>query len=198
MWLLVGLGNPGGEYEKNRHNIGFMVADSIADEFRFPNWKSKFDGEYAQGTIAGEKVLLLKPQTYMNDSGVSVQKIAKFYKIDTSQIIVFYDELDLPPGKVRVKKGGGAGGHNGIKSLDKHLINKEYWRVRLGIGHPGHKDRVTGYVLNDFSKEEQKWLPDWIDVLSDEVAFLVQGKHEDYMTKIARKFSPPGNLKKSG
>ncbi|MEM6781411.1 MAG: aminoacyl-tRNA hydrolase [Pseudomonadota bacterium] len=198
MWLLVGLGNPGDKYEKNRHNIGFMIADTIASEYGFGSFKSKFEGEYAQGTIAGQKCLLLKPMTYMNDSGISVSKLAKFYKIDTEQIIVFYDELDLPPGKLRVKKGGGAGGHNGIKSIDNHMKSKDYWRVRMGIGHPGDKNRVSGYVLNDFPKEQQKWLPDWIDAISDQVSYLVQEKHEDFMTQVARKFKAPVAEKKEG
>lgn len=187
MWLLVGLGNPGEKYAKNRHNIGFMVADAMADVFKFPSFKSKFQGEYAQGTIAGEKCLLLKPMTYMNDSGISVSQLVKFYKIDTGRIIVFYDELDLAPGKLRVKQGGGSGGHNGIKSIDSHMSSKDYWRVRLGIGHPGDKDRVSGYVLSDFSKEEQKWLPDWIDAIVGQVPLLIQEKQEDFMTRVALK-----------
>lgn len=198
MWLLVGLGNPGDKYAKNRHNIGFMVADALADAYKFPNFKSKFQGEYAQGTIAGEKCLILKPMTYMNESGISVSQLVKFYKIDTSQIIVFYDELDLPPGKLRVKKGGGSGGHNGIKSMDSHMSSKDYWRVRLGIGHPGDKDRVSGYVLSDFSKEEQVWLPEWIKAISNQAHYLVQDRHEDFMTQVARKFKVPPSKKEEG
>lgn len=198
MWLLVGLGNPGDKYAKNRHNIGFMVADRLADAYKFPNFKSKYQGEFAQGEIAGEKCLILKPMTYMNESGVSVSQLAKFYKIDTSKIVVFYDELDLLPGKLRVKKGGGSGGHNGIKSMDSHMSSKDYWRVRLGIGHPGDKDRVSGYVLSDFSKEEQKWLPDWIDAIAGQVHYLVQDKHEDFMTQVARKFKVPQPKKEEG
>lgn len=193
MWLFAGLGNPGDQYAGNRHNIGFMAADAIAARHRFPAFKSKFDGHISQGEIAGEKVLLLKPQTYMNESGVSVQKATSFYKIAPERIVVFYDELDLPPGKVRVKKGGGSGGHNGIKSIDTHLSSQEYWRVRLGIGHPGHKDRVSGYVLSDFPKNDREWVAQWMQVLAQEVPLLAHGKMSDFMTKIARTFSPPGN-----
>lgn len=198
MWLLAGLGNPGDKYAKNRHNIGFMVADRLADVYKFPAFKSKFQGDYAQGTIGGEKCLILKPMTYMNESGISVSQLAKFYKIDTSQIIVFYDELDLPPGKLRVKKGGGSGGHNGIKSIDSHMSSQDYWRVRMGIGHPGDKDRVSGYVLSDFSKEEQSWLPEWIDAVSNQVHYLVQDRHKDFMTQVARKFKVPASKKEEG
>jgi PTH1 family peptidyl-tRNA hydrolase len=188
MYLIVGLGNPGDKYKGNRHNIGFMAVDQIADENMFPNFKSKFQGEISEGRIAGEKVALLKPQTYMNESGQSVRKAADFYKIPPERIIVFYDELDLAPSKIKVKQGGGAGGHNGIKSLDAHLGNKDYWRVRLGIGHPGDKNRVSGYVLSDFSKEEQKWLPDFIDEVARHVGYLVEGNQADYMTRVSEGF----------
>ena len=197
MWLFVGLGNPDREHEGNRHNIGFMVADAMADAYGFAGFKSKFNGEYAQGSIGGEKVLLLKPMTYMNESGVSVSQIAKFYKIDTKQIVVFYDELDLPPGKLRLKKGGGAGGHNGIKSIDNHLKNKEYWRVRMGIGHPGDKNRVSGYVLSDFSKAEQEWIPDFVAAAVREAPLLVQCQMDDFMTQVARRFKPPADNRRN-
>ena len=188
MWLLVGLGNPGNKHEGNRHNIGFMTADALADDNNFPAYKSKFNGEYTEGRFANEKIMILKPMTYMNESGQSVGKVAKFYKIPPEKIIVFYDELDLPPGKVKVKQGGGTGGHNGIKSIDAHLGNKNYWRVRMGIGHPGDKNRVSGYVLSDFSKEEQKWLPDFIDTVVRFSDNLVQGNEADFMTRVAENF----------
>lgn len=188
MWLLVGLGNPDDGYKNNRHNIGFMVVDQIASDNMFPPFKSKFNGEISEGRIANQKIVMLKPMTYMNDSGVSVRKAADFYKIEPSKIIVFHDELDLQPSKIKVKQGGGTGGHNGLKSMDAHLGDKDYWRVRLGIGHPGDKDRVSGYVLSDFNKEEQKWLPDWIYVLSKNVNYLVEGNKDDYMTKVSEGF----------
>lgn len=188
MWLLVGLGNPGDKYKENRHNVGFMVVDQIADDNMFPGFKSKFNGEIAEGRFGGQKVAILKPQTYMNDSGMSVRKAADFYKIPLEKIIVFHDELDLPPGKVKVKQGGGAGGHNGLKSMDAHLKDKNYWRVRLGIGHPGDKNRVSGYVLNDFSKEEQKWLPDFVETVSRYADYLVQDNQTDFMTRAAENF----------
>ena len=144
-WLLVGLGNPGREYARNRHNIGFMAVDEIAREYGFPIWKRKFQGQMAEGRIAGEKVILLKPETYMNLSGEAAGTAARFYKIPPERIWVFHDEMDLPPGRLRTKHGGGSGGHNGIKSLDQHLT-PAYGRVRLGVGHPGDKDRVTGHV----------------------------------------------------
>lgn len=189
MWLLVGLGNPGREHQDQRHNIGFMAIDEIAREYGFPAFKKKFDGELSEGRIAGQRVALLKPMTYMNVSGQSVGPAAKYFKVTPNQVIVFHDELDLPPGKLRVKKGGGHGGHNGLKSTDAHMNTQDYWRVRLGIGHPGDKDRVTGYVLGNFSKEEQKWLPDWMRVIAKETPLLLDNKHSDFMTIIARDFS---------
>ncbi len=191
MWILVGLGNPGKEYQNNRHNIGFMVIDKIADEFGLPSFSKKFEGELTEGRIDGEKVVLVKPMTFMNLSGQCVQKVARFYKVTPNRIVAFHDELDLAAGKMRVKKGGGAAGHNGLKSMDACLNSQDYWRVRLGIGHPGDKDRVTGHVLGDFSKDEQKWLPDWIAALAKNVSFFVGGRHEDYMTKVAADFPAP-------
>lgn len=188
MWILVGLGNPGGEYQDNRHNIGFMVIDEIAREFNLPPFSKKFEGALTEGRIEGEKVVLVKPMTYMNLSGQCVQKVARFYKVTPNRIVAFHDELDLAAGKMRMKKGGGAAGHNGLKSMDAHLNSQDYWRVRLGIGHPGDKDRVTGHVLGDFSKEERKWLPDWIGALAKNVPHILGGKHEDYMTKVAADF----------
>ncbi|MDP7142346.1 MAG: aminoacyl-tRNA hydrolase [Alphaproteobacteria bacterium] len=187
MWLLVGLGNPGDKYDANRHNIGFMVIDAIADDYHFPAFKSKYQGDYSQGTIGGEKVLLLKPQTYMNNSGQSVGALAKFYKIPADRIIVFHDELDLNPGKMRVKFGGGLAGHNGLKSMKAHLGTQDFWRVRMGIGHPGDKNRVSGYVLSDFAKAEKPQIDKMIEACAQHVADLfTKGGDEDYMTKVAR------------
>lgn len=191
MWLIVGLGNPGSEYEKNRHNIGFMLADAIADAFKFPPLKSKFKGLYAEGTIAGEKVAILKPQTFMNESGRSAGEAARFYKIPTSNIIVLHDELDLAPGKVKIKIGGGAAGHNGLRSLDDWLDDANYKRVRLGIGHPGDKARVHGYVLGNFSKEDAKWLEPLIDAAAVQTSLLLQGDDAGFMTKVALATQPP-------
>lgn len=190
MRLFVGLGNPGQKYQGNRHNIGFMAMDEIFHRHKFSGWSRKFQGELAQGEIDGEKVLLLKPQTFMNLSGQSVQATAAFYKIPTDDIVVFYDELDLAPGKVRVKKAGGAGGHNGIKSIDQH-IGPDYWRVRLGIGHPGNKDMVSPYVLGDFSKEDKtNWLEKLIIELSIQTPHLVRGDKDKFMTNIAEAVKP--------
>ncbi|MCI5060344.1 MAG: aminoacyl-tRNA hydrolase [Alphaproteobacteria bacterium] len=185
MWLFVGLGNPGDKYASHRHNIGFMVIDELARAQIFPPFRSKFQGELSEGKIAGEKAILLKPQTYMNDSGVSVSKCAKFYKIPPERIIVFHDELDLPFGKLKVKQGGGAGGHNGLKSIDKHLGDKNYWRVRMGIDHPGDKNRVSGYVLSDFTKAEKQALPRWLDVIAQNIDYLAQDNQTDFMTRVA-------------
>jgi PTH1 family peptidyl-tRNA hydrolase len=185
MRLLVGLGNPGGAYARNRHNIGFMAADEIVRRHSFSSWRSKFQGQLAEGTIAGEKVLVLKPETYMNLSGQSVAAAARFHKIALADIVVLHDELDLPPGKLRVKKGGGAGGHNGLKSIDAHL-GQDYWRVRLGIGHPGDKSLVTPYVLGDFAKAEETWLLPLFDAVSDQLPLLLKGDETGFMTKVAQ------------
>lgn len=188
MWILVGLGNPGKEYEGNRHNVGFMTIDAIADRFGLGPFKAKFEGEMCEGRIGEEKVVLVKPMTFMNLSGQCVQKVARFYKVTPNRIVAFHDELDLAPGKMRVKKGGGAAGHNGLKSMDQHLNSQDYWRVRMGIGHPGDRDRVSGYVLSDFSKAERAWLPDWVEACAKNVPMLIAGKSEDYMTKVAADF----------
>jgi PTH1 family peptidyl-tRNA hydrolase len=187
MWLIVGLGNPGSEYEGHRHNVGFMAADAIAARNTFPPFRRKFDADMAEGRIENEKVVILKPLTYMNNSGQSVQQAARFFKVTPNRVMVFHDELDLPPFKVKVKKGGGNGGHNGLKSIDAHLNTNDYWRVRLGIGHPGDKDRVTGYVLGNFSKEEQKTLPDFLDDVATYVPLLLAGKDSEYMTRLSEK-----------
>lgn len=193
--LLVGLGNPGAKYAQNRHNIGFMVADALASAYPFSGFSSKFQGEVAQGTIAEQKCILLKPQTYMNESGRSVGEACRFYKIPPEKVIVFYDELDLVFGKIRVKQGGGHGGHNGLRSLDAH-IGKEYIRVRIGIDHPGHKDRVTPHVLGDFNKAEAEHVKFLCDDLARNADILLKEGAEAYMTKIALVCPPPSAKKK--
>ncbi|PIV73428.1 MAG: aminoacyl-tRNA hydrolase, partial [Rhodobacteraceae bacterium CG17_big_fil_post_rev_8_21_14_2_50_65_11] len=166
MQLWVGLGNPGAKYAMNRHNIGFMAVDRIADQHDFPPWRAKFQGQVTEGRIGTEKVLLLKPATFMNLSGQSVGEAARFYKLDAPDVTVFHDELDLAPGKIRVKAGGGHAGHNGLRSIHQH-IGPHYDRVRLGIGHPGHKDKVAPYVLSDFAKADQVWLDDLMRGIAD-------------------------------
>ena len=183
--LWVGLGNPEPGMAANRHNIGFMAVDAIASRHGFTPWRRRFKGVTAEGSIAGQKVLALKPLTYMNASGESVQEAVAFYKLPASAITAFHDELDLVPGKVRVKKGGGAAGHNGLRSMDRMLGTQDYWRVRLGIGHPGTKERVLGHVLGNFSKDDAAWLGTTLDAVADAAALLAQGKPEDFMTRIA-------------
>ena len=157
MQLFVGLGNPGQQYQMNRHNIGFMAVDEISIANSFSPWRSKFQGLFCEGQLGTQKVIVLKPSTFMNLSGQSVGEIARFYKVNSQSITVFHDELDLAPGKCRFKSGGGHAGHNGLKSIHSH-IGQDYKRIRLGIGHPGHKDLVSKYVLENFSKKEQEWL----------------------------------------
>jgi peptidyl-tRNA hydrolase, PTH1 family len=170
---------------RHRHNIGFMAVDVIARRHGFSPWRQRFKGVTAEGQIAGHRILLLKPMTYMNASGEAVQAAAAFYKISAPAITLFHDELDLAPGKIRVKRGGGAAGHNGLRSTDQRLGTPDYWRVRLGIGHPGHKERVTGHVLGDFAKADLDWLLPCLDAVADEAGLLATGKPEDFMTKIA-------------
>ena len=183
--LWVGLGNPEPGMAANRHNIGFMALDVVASRYGFTAWRRRFKGLTADGVIAGEKILALKPLTYMNNSGEAVQEAASFYKLPPDAITVFHDELDLIPGKMRVKKGGGAAGHNGLRSTDKMLGNQDYWRVRLGIGHPGSKERVLGYVLSNFGADDKPWLIALLDAVADAAGLLAQGKPEDFMTKVA-------------
>lgn len=191
MFLVVGLGNPGSGYAANRHNIGFMAADELVRRYSFGPWRKKFQGQISEGELNGEKVLVLKPETFMNLSGQSVGEVLRFYKIPVEDVIVLHDELDLPPGKLRVKRGGGHGGHNGLKSIDAHC-GKEYRRVRLGIGHPGEKSRVHGHVLGDFSKAEQNgWLMTLLDALASEFGRLVKGDEGGFMSKVSAIVSPP-------
>ena len=194
MKLLVGLGNPGSQYAGHRHNIGFMALDRIASDHGFAPWRSKFQGEVSEGRFGSEKVLLLKPATFMNDSGRSVRAALDFHKVTPADVVVFHDELDLAPGRVRLKSGGGHAGHNGLRSIHAH-IGAEYDRVRLGIGHPGHKDRVAGYVLHDFAKAEQEMLDDLLRGLSDGVPELVAGHGDRFLNAIAQRTAPPRSSK---
>ncbi|MCI5109520.1 MAG: aminoacyl-tRNA hydrolase [Marivita sp.] len=190
MKLFVGLGNPGAGYAKNRHNIGFMAMDRIAEDHGFGPWKSKFQGEVTEGRLGNDKILLLKPGTFMNRSGQSVQAAMQFYKLEPADVVVFHDELDLAPGKCRVKQGGGHAGHNGLRSIHGH-IGEAYGRVRLGIGHPGHKDKVAGYVLHDFAKAEEDWLDDLLRGISDGAAHLADGDTGKFMNAVALRVAPP-------
>lgn len=190
MILLVGLGNPGAEYAGNRHNVGFMAVDRIAARFSFGPWKRKFQGLAADGEIAGAKVMLLKPQTYMNESGRSVGEAARFHKIPLADIAVLYDEIDLAPGKLKVKTGGGNAGHNGLRSITAHLGN-DYVRVRIGVGHPGDKARVAGYVLSDFAKAEQTWLDPLLDAIACAAPRLATNDQARFLTDVARAVGGP-------
>lgn len=183
MKLLVGLGNPGARYAANRHNIGFMALDAIARKYANAPFRSRFQGEAAEATLAGEKALLLKPQTFMNESGRSVGEAMRFFKIALADIYVFHDELDLPPAKLRIKSGGGNAGHNGLRSITA-LCGNEYRRVRLGIGHPGVKELVHPYVLNDFGKAERPWVDDLCAVIADNAELLARSDDATFQNKV--------------
>nr|WP_249120454.1 aminoacyl-tRNA hydrolase [Plastoroseomonas hellenica] len=182
--LWVGLGNPGAEHARQRHNIGFMALDAIARRHGFGPWRKRYKGEIAEGSIGGVKILALKPQTYMNGSGDSVQPASAFHKIAPADIWAFHDELDLAPGKVRVKMGGGVAGHNGLRDMQRALGTPDYWRVRLGIGHPGMKEKVHGHVLGNFAKVDT-WVEPLLDAVADAAPLLASGKPEDFMTRVA-------------
>jgi len=194
MKLWIGLGNPGPKYAANRHNIGWMAVDRIAEDHGFAPWRSKFQGSMTQGDLGGERVLLLKPETFMNLSGQSAGEAMRFYKLTPADVTVFHDELDLAPGKLRVKTGGGHAGHNGLRSLHQH-IGDSYHRVRLGIGHPGHKDRVPGYVLSDFAKADEGWLDDLIRGIADGAPELATGDTGRFMNAVAQRTAPPRSSK---
>lgn len=183
MLLIVGLGNPGAQYVHNRHNIGFMAVDTIQRKHNFSSWNKKFHALISEGKINGHKILLIKPQTYMNLSGQAVGEAMRFYKVPLEDLIVLHDELDLPAGKVRIKTGGSAGGHNGIKSIDAHC-GAQYRRLRLGIGHPGHKDWVHSYVLGDFTKTDNEWLEPLLNAVSEHIGILQEGKDSQFINKI--------------
>ena len=170
---------------RNRHNIGFMALDTIAIRYGFGPWRRRFKGLVAEGIVDNQKVLGVKPQTYMNASGESVQAAASFYKLPLEAITAFHDELDLVPSKVRVKRGGGAAGHNGLRSMDRVLGSPDYWRVRLGIGHPGAKERVLGHVLSDFGPQDREWLVPLLDAVAEAAPLLAEGRPEEFMTKVA-------------
>ncbi|MEM1361063.1 MAG: aminoacyl-tRNA hydrolase [Pseudomonadota bacterium] len=190
MRLIVGLGNPGAKYARNRHNAGFMALDRIVADHDFGPWRSRFQGLLSEGRLGSSKVYLLKPETFMNRSGQSVGEAARYFGIDVEDITVFHDELDLAPGKVRVKKGGGHAGHNGLRSLHEH-IGEAYQRVRIGIGHPGHKDRVSPYVLNDFAKAEREIVENVLHGISDGAAALAAGDSNKFMNAVALRVAPP-------
>jgi PTH1 family peptidyl-tRNA hydrolase len=191
MLLLVGLGNPGPRHANNRHNFGFMAVDEIVRRYSFGPWRLRFQGRVAEGRIGDEKTFALEPETYMNESGRAVGEAVRFYKLDpATQVIVLYDEIDLRPGKVRVKLGGGAGGHNGLRSIDRH-IGRDYRRVRLGIGHPGDKDLVHGYVLQDFAKADAAWRDKLLDAVATELPRLIEGDEGAFMSRIAHIMNPP-------
>ncbi len=194
MKLLVGLGNPGAEYERNRHNVGFMVLDQLARDYNGSAWKRKFQGLVSDVTLGGVRALMLKPQTYMNESGRSVGEAARFLKIANEDIIVFYDEIDLVPGKLKVKTGGGNAGHNGLKSLSAHIGN-DYVRVRIGVGHPGHPSRVAGYVLHDFSKAEFVWLSPLLEEISRATPRLMKNDQSRFLSDVANALAPPKQKK---
>lgn len=183
MLLFVGLGNPGAKHARNRHNVGFMAIDAIAREHGFPPLRKRFQGLATEGSIGGARAILLEPQTYMNESGRAVAEAARFHKIALGDIVVFHDELDLPPGKLRVKTGGGNAGHNGLRSITAHLGN-EYRRVRLGIGHPGDKNLVHSYVLNDFAKSEDTWVQAMCDGVARNAGLLARGDDAGFQNKL--------------
>ena len=191
MKLIVGLGNPGDKYSGNRHNVGFMAVERIAERHRFGPWKRKFQALAADGEIDGEKVLLLKPQTYMNESGRAVGEAARFLKVPIGDVVVLYDEIDLAPGKLKARAGGGNAGHNGLRSISAHMEN-DYVRVRIGVGHPGHKDLVANWVLNDFAKADKVWLEPLLDAIADAAPRLAAGQTERFLTDVAQALRPEG------
>jgi peptidyl-tRNA hydrolase, PTH1 family len=183
MRLLVGLGNPGANYARNRHNVGFMAVDAIARRHGFPSWRRRFQGVVAEGPLGGERAILLLPGTYMNESGLAVAEASHFYKIALGDIVVFHDEIELPPAKVRVKVDGGNAGHNGLRSISSHVGN-DYRRVRIGVGHPGAKDLVMPYVLGDFAVAERPWVEALCEIIADNAALIVKGEDSTFQNKV--------------
>ncbi|CAL79661.1 peptidyl-tRNA hydrolase [Bradyrhizobium sp. ORS 278] len=195
MLLFVGLGNPGAKYSRNRHNIGFMAVDEISRRHRFSPWRRRFQGETSEGTLDSERVILLKPTTYMNESGRAVQEAASFFKLGVGDVTVFQDELELAPGKLRVKVGGGIAGHNGLRSISAHLGN-DYRRVRLGIGHPGVKELVHGHVLSDFAKSEMPWVEALCEAVADNAELLTGKRDSTFANKVHLALQAKGFLDK--
>jgi PTH1 family peptidyl-tRNA hydrolase len=189
MKLIVGLGNPGAKYARNRHNIGFMALDMMAADHGFGPWKAKHQGAISEGRFGSDRAVLLKPETFMNNSGQSVQAAMRFHKLEPADVIVLHDEIDLAPGKVKYKVGGGHAGHNGLRSIHAH-IGAEYARVRLGVGHPGHKDAVPGFVLRDFPKADEGWLDDVLRGISDGAPFLAAGDPAKFSNAVALRVAP--------
>jgi PTH1 family peptidyl-tRNA hydrolase len=183
MLLFVGLGNPGARHVGNRHNVGFMAVDAIARRHGLRPWRRRFQGVAAEGPLGGERIVLLLPGTYMNDSGLAVVAATQFYKIAPHDIVVFHDEVDLPPGKLRVKAGGGNAGHNGLRSISAHIGN-DYRRVRIGVGHPGIKDLVYAHVLGDFAKSERPWVEALCDIIAENAELLVRGQDATFQNKV--------------
>ena len=196
MKLWVGLGNPGAKYARNRHNVGFMALDRVAADHGFAPWRERFNAEVSEGVRAGEKVILIKPLTFMNNSGQSVGEAMRFYKLTPEDVVVFHDELDLAPGKCRVKIGGGSAGHNGLRSTDAH-IGANFKRIRIGIGHPGHKDRVAGYVLHDFAKADADWLDPLLQGISEGSDALAKSDDAGFQNKVALRTAPARSSEKA-
>lgn len=190
MRLFVGLGNPGANYARHRHNIGFMAVDRIAEDHGFPPFRSKFHAGVAEGRLGENKIVLLKPETFMNNSGQSVGEALRFYKLAPNDVVVFHDEIDLAPGKLKTKSGGGHAGHNGLRSIHQN-IGPDYARVRMGVGHPGHKDKVPAYVLHDFAKADEAWLDDVLRGVSDGAAALAGGDTAAFSNAVALRVKPP-------
>ena len=197
MFLLVGLGNPGPKYQKNRHNIGFMAVDEIVRRHSFSDWRGRFHGLVSEGRINGDKILALKPETFMNNSGQAVGEAMRFFKLTPAEVFVIYDELDLVLGKLRVKQGGGTSGHNGLKSIDAH-IGKDYWKLRVGISHPGDKNKVLGHVLGDFAKSETADVETMIDAIARNIPELFIADASTFMSKIGLAVKPPAHMPKPG
>ncbi|MDA0339014.1 MAG: aminoacyl-tRNA hydrolase [Proteobacteria bacterium] len=192
MLLLVGLGNPGNKYFDNRHNVGFMAIDEVARRHGFSAWRSKFQAQVADGLLGSEKTLIVKPQTFMNNSGQSVREALRFYRLSADDVIVLYDEVDLAPGKIRAKTGGGHAGHNGIRDIERH-IGKDFHRVRIGVGHPGDKAKMMKHVLSDFTTADDKWLDPLLDAIAEAAPLLAQHENEKFMTRVALLAPAPGD-----
>ncbi len=193
MLLFAGLGNPGPKYAENRHNIGFMAVDEIVRRHNFSGYRKRFQGNVSEGLVAGHRILVLKPGTHMNRSGQAVGEAMRFYKIPIADVIVFHDEIDLTPGKIKIKTGGGAAGNNGVRSVISH-IDADFRRVRLGVGHPGHKDEVHNHVLSDFSKADQAWLDPLIDAIAAEATWLAEGDDARFLNAVALRLADNGTV----